>query len=152
MKLKKKKSRARRLPGGIAEKIESFCEMRTYCNEQMLDSSKVYANTVKSNIDFLNRNSKKGLSTKNKVLGILGVYITNGTEQQVEWAVSAAIHTGASKAEIADAMDLGILTGGGSAISRAQFGRAVLDYIAVAGAKSDRFQFAFDQVINPRKR
>ncbi|HSO00761.1 MAG TPA: carboxymuconolactone decarboxylase family protein [Candidatus Nanopelagicales bacterium] len=128
-----------KIPDSVAERIESFCELRATTDPILKNTSSVYKQVVELNNQFLSAPQRKGgLSEKQKVLTLVCLYATNGTEQSIDFAVTAALQVGAGEEEILDALELALLTGGGSAVSRVQFATAVLAYrmSAAAGARA----------------
>lgn len=124
-----------KIPNSIAEKIDSFCELRAAADPALNNTSSIYKQVVDLNNKFLSASQRKsGLSEKHKVLALLGIHATHGTEQSIDFAVTAALQIGASEEEIMDCLDLALLTGGGSAVSRVQFATAVMAHRTSAAA------------------
>jgi alkylhydroperoxidase/carboxymuconolactone decarboxylase family protein YurZ len=141
------------MPDSVTEKIDSFCELREATDPILNKTSSVYAQIVELNNQFLSSSQRKaGLSEKHKVLALVGIHATHGTDQSIDFAVTAALQVGATEDEIMDCLDLALLTGGGSAVARVQFAIAVLEYrmadtakarLAGPGAPSFKQKFAF---------
>ena len=132
-----------KVPNSVTKRIDEFCESRDFSHADLKKQSPVYARLVDSNNEALKTAHTRsgGLGQKEKVLVLAGIHFTTGNEQNIEWAVSAALQVGASEAEILDAMDLALLTSGGKAVSKVQFANAVLRHRQAAGDKKDRFEF-----------
>jgi len=130
-----------KIPQSVVQFIEELCEQRTFSNESLRKSSAAYNNIVDHNIQFLSKTDKEGLSQKSKVLMILGHYAICGTDQEIEWGVSAAVYVGVSEKEMANTLEFALLTGGGGAVSRVQLANTIHQYRLAVGNKTERFQF-----------
>lgn len=129
----------------ITKKIDSLCENRDTAHKFLEAHSPVYKSIVDMNNHFL-VSSRKGLSKKDKVLILIGIHATHGTEQSIEFAVSSAVHMGIPDDEIMDALDLALLTGGGTAVAKVQFAANVLAHRKGGGGGS-RFDFIDAKVL-----
>ncbi|MCC6559506.1 MAG: carboxymuconolactone decarboxylase family protein [Polyangiaceae bacterium] len=118
---------ASKLPDALAQNIESYCETRAFTHGLLEKESPIYKQIYDMNNQFLSMPQRKGgMGQKEKVLALLSIHATHGTEQSVDFAVTAAMQIGASQEEIMDALDLALLTGGGAAVARVQLAAAVL--------------------------
>jgi alkylhydroperoxidase/carboxymuconolactone decarboxylase family protein YurZ len=133
-----------KVPADTVRLIDGICANREFSHDDLMKSSDVYTRLVDANNQYLKPISarKGGVGLKEKVLMVAAIHLTSGTDQSVEWAVDAALQVGVSEAELRDAMDLALLTGGGAAIARVQLATSVLRHRQAGGGKRVKFEFA----------
>ena len=128
-----------KLPDTITQKIQSYCDNRA-AGDSNLSQSHIYKQLVDMTNKFLQGGSgrKDGLDMKQKVLVLLGIHATHGTDQAIHFSVTGALQAGCSPEQIHDALELALLTGGGQAVARVQFASNVLDHYrgAAGGGKA----------------
>lgn len=137
----------------IGAEMNAYCDLRTSAHAEFEKSSGVYANLVAQNNKALSGEIRGGgLDQKTKILMLVAMHVASGSKQSVEFAVSAAIQSGAKREEILDALDMALLTRGGQAVAHAQFAfeilRAGLEGISGAARKPNRFEFISQEVLN----
>lgn len=143
-----------KLPTSVSQKIQSFCDNRAAGDSNLNQSSAVYKQIVNLTNQHLQAPQRKGgLDTKQKVLTLVGIHATHGTDQSIHFAVLAALEAGASQEEIMDSLDLALLTGGGSAVARVQFAANVMEHYktqTIGQGGKDLFDFAKNIAVSPR--
>ena len=130
-----------KLPPSVVHRINAQCEHRDSSHEDLTRSSAVYAELVGMTNRHLKSSRDGGMSVKQKVLTLLAVHSIQGSEQNIEFAMTASLQAGASEAEIRDSLDLALLTGGGSAVWRVQFAANVLKLRLSAAGGGSEFDF-----------
>jgi alkylhydroperoxidase/carboxymuconolactone decarboxylase family protein YurZ len=117
-----------KIPETIAQKIQAFCDNRA-AGDENLNRSNVYRQLVDQTNKFLQSPQRKeGLDLKQRVMVLLGIHATHGTEQSIHFSVTGALQSGCSPEQVQEALDLALLTGGGQAVSRVQFAANVLEF------------------------
>lgn len=130
-------------PKSLTDTIDNYCGLRNFAHDELLKRSGVYDQIIKLNNKNLTAEAKRkgGLEQKEKVLALLGMHMLSGSNQSIEFALSAALQVGATENEIMDIVDLALLTGGGRAVASAHFAIGVLTHRGASGDKDDRFEF-----------
>lgn len=133
-----------KIPDTIVQKIQSYCDNRA-AGDENLGQSHIYRQLVDLTNKFLQSPQRKdGMDAKQKVMVLLGIHATHGTEQAIHFSVTGALQAGCSPEQIHDALELALLTGGGQAVARVQFAANVLEhYRGSAGAMGKKTILAF---------
>ena len=108
------------------EKIERIISGRKEAHDFLLNKkSKVYQSFLE-----LERNTFKDnyLSKMNKELIALGISTVINCESCMEWHINEALNSGASEAQILEAIEVAIEMGGGPATVSSRFALKVLEY------------------------
>ncbi len=110
-------------------KLQAITEKRKACHVRLLRESKVY----QAFVALEQATYRDGaLRKKEKELIALGISVVKDCESCMQWHVEQASRAGASRAEVLEAVEVGIEMGGGPATVSARFALDVMD--AVFGA------------------
>lgn len=137
-----------KLPDTVAQKIQSYCDNRA-AGDSNLSQSHIYKQLVDMTNKFLQGGSgrKAGLDMKEKVLVLLGIHATHGTDQAIHFSITGALQAGITHEQIQDALELALLTGGGQAVARVQFAANVLEHYRGAAAGGGKTIMAFAEQV-----
>ncbi|MDR2534386.1 MAG: carboxymuconolactone decarboxylase family protein [Tannerellaceae bacterium] len=105
------------------EKIEQIIKLRKQAHSFYLQKSKVYQAFVNMEAAAF---KDSALSKLQKELIAIGISIVINCESCMEWHVKQALDSGATEAEIIEAIEVGIEMGGGPATVSARFAMNVL--------------------------
>ncbi len=110
------------------EKIERIKADRKAAHQYYTDNSEVYRSFVEMELTTFQDGA---LSKKHKELIAIGISIRINCESCLEWHIKQAIHAGASKQEVIEAIEVGMEMGGGPATVSARFAMQVLEYYII---------------------
>lgn len=99
--------------------MEEIADLRRDAEPILLEDSKAYRSIVdliKNTLDP-EKIEKDGLDQTHRMLIALGIAISNGSKSSIEWTMTRALNHGANDRMIKDAIDVGLLMGGGSAVA-----------------------------------
>ncbi len=108
-------------------KIEEICETRQWAHRKLLAmDSKVYQ-------AFLNMESAAyrdgALARKHKELVAVGISVVTDCESCMQWHIQQAAKAGATRAEVLEAVEVGMEMGGGRATVSARFALEVMESV-----------------------
>lgn len=107
------------------QKIESLISDRKKSHVYYQEKSKVY----NAFIGMENQAFSVGkLGKKYKEMIAIGISIYTNCESSLEWHIKEALSSAASKAEIIEAIGVGMEMGGGTAVVSGRFAMKVLEY------------------------
>ncbi len=107
------------------QKIEKIIEDRRDAHQYLSAKSEVYqAFLTMENATF----SAGALDKRTKELIAVGISVTAGCESCMEWHIAQALKAGAGKAQVIEAIGVGIEMGGGPATVSARFAVSALEY------------------------
>jgi AhpD family alkylhydroperoxidase len=108
-------------------KIEEICETRRWAHAKLLAmDSKVY----RAFLDMESATYRDGtLARKYKELVAVGISVVTDCESCMQWHIQQAAKAGATRAEVLEAVEVGMEMGGGRATVSARFALAVMESV-----------------------
>ena len=110
------------------EKIEKIKANRKAAHQYYTDNSEVYRRFVEMELKTYQDGA---LSRKHKELIAIGISIQMNCESCLEWHIKQAVHAGASRQEVIEAIEVGMEMGGGPATVASRFAMQVLEYYII---------------------
>jgi AhpD family alkylhydroperoxidase len=108
-------------------KIEEIKKRRQEAHRQLLDvKSKVYEAFLKLEAATF---AEGALPRKTKELIAIGISVVSNCESCMEWHITQAARSGASRQEVLEAVEVGIEMAGGLATVAARFALEVMDVV-----------------------
>ena len=109
-------------------KIEKIKADRKMAHQYFTDNSEVYRSFVEMELKTYEDGA---LSRKHKELIAIGISIQINCESCLEWHIKQAVHAGASREEVIEAIEVGMEMGGGPATVASRFAMQVLEYYII---------------------
>ncbi len=107
------------------EKIEAIIAKRQTAHAALMAESTVYQAFLPMERAAF---AAGALDKRTKELIAVGISVTEGCESCMEWHIAQALLAGADKAQVMEAIGVGIGMGGGPATVSARFAIAALEY------------------------
>ena len=117
-------------------KIEEIRKRRQEAHRQLVDmKSKVYAAFLRMEAAAF---VDGALPKKTKELIAVGISVVSNCESCMEWHITQAARSGASRQEVMEAIEVGIEMGGGPATVAARFALEVMDDVFGANGQEQQ--------------